>query len=194
MQEMLKDNRVIYILGNHEQMLLDYYKDGIEKNLITSKELITYNGCYQTLINFQKLTELEQKKLIEDLYNKTKNYYIYINKEKKNIFLSHAGTNIDKLNDTTITQLMWDRNHIKNEVPYNVKYKYWYIVHGHTPVQIINPNKKIIEIYRYFNNHKIDIDLGTQTSNMIAVLDLDNLQVKYFKGEINNGSTTRDIQ
>ena len=61
------------------------------------------------------------------------------------------------------------------------RYKYWYIVHGHTPVQTIQPDKVIPEIYRYYNNHKIDIDMGTPSSNKIAVLDLDTLQVKYFK-------------
>ena len=49
MKEMFKDSRVIYILGNHEQMLLEYIQDGIEQSLITSMKLITYNGSLKTL-------------------------------------------------------------------------------------------------------------------------------------------------
>ena len=165
MQEMFKDKRVIYLLGNHEQMLLDYYTQGIEKSLIQDKKV-----------------------LIDNLTNQTKISYIYINKEKKNIFLSHAGTDIGKVNAATEKTLIWDRQHIKLDTPFNVKYKYWYVVHGHTPVQTILQDKTIVEVLRYYNKHKIDIDLGTPSSNMVAALDLDTLQVKYFKGEIKNDS------
>lgn len=188
MQEMFKDKRVIYLLGNHEQMLLDYYAQGIEKSLIQDKELIKYNGCENTLLEFQKLTEQEQRVLIDNLTNQTKISYIYINKEKKNIFLSHAGTDIGKINAATEKTLIWDRQHIKLDTPFNVKYKYWYVVHGHTPVQTILQDKTIVEILRYYNKHKINIDLGTPSSNMVAALDLDTLQAKYFKGEIKNDS------
>ena len=181
MKEMFKDSRVIYILGNHEQMLLEYIQDGIEQSLITSMELITYNGSLKTLRDYQNLNPIEQNKLIQNLKEKTKNYYIYINKEKKNFFLSHAGIDINTINEIDNKKLLWDREHIKSNKIWDNKYKYWYIVHGHTPVQIIQPNKVIPEIYRYYNNHKIDIDMGTPSSKKIAVLGLDTLQVKYFK-------------
>ena len=186
MQEMFKDKRVIYLLGNHEQMLIDYYTQGIELSLTQDKELIKYNGSKNTLDEFQKLTNQEQKILIDNLINNTKNSFIYINKEKKNIFLSHAGIDIEKINATTKKILLWDRQHIKLNIPFNEKTKYWYVIHGHTPVQTIMPDKTTIEILRYYNKHKIDIDLGTPSSNMVAALDLDTLQVKYFKGEIKN--------
>ena len=183
MQEMLKDSRVIYLLGNHELLFLDYVQEGINQALVTSKDIILHNGALSTLEAYQQLIERDKNKLIDDLKNKTKNYYIYINKDKKNIFLSHAGIDIDNINNFKEQDLFWDRNHINNNKIWNNKYKYWYIVHGHTPVQLIYPDKINPEIDRYFNNHKINIDMGTPSSNKIAALDLDTLQVKYFKGE-----------
>lgn len=185
MQEMFEDNRVIYILGNHEEMFLSYIEDGIKESLIMSGELITHNGSFKTLNDYQKLNPLEQNFLVKNLKEKTKNYYIYINKEKKNFFLSHAGIDIDTINNLDDKKLLWDRDHIKSNKSWDNKYKYWYVVHGHTPVQLVQPDKIIPEVYRYYNNHKIDIDMGTPISNKIAVLDLDTLQVKYFKEENN---------
>ena len=60
MQEMFEDNRVIYILGNHEEMFLSYIEDGIKESLIMSGELITHNGSFKTLSDYQKLNPLEQ--------------------------------------------------------------------------------------------------------------------------------------
>ena len=185
MQEMFEDNRIIYILGNHEEMFLSYIEDGIKESLIMSGELITHKGSFKTLSDYQKLNPLEQNFLVKNLKEKTKNYYIYINKEKKNFFLSHAGIDIDNINKIDDKKLLWDRDHIKSNKTWDNKYKYWYVVHGHTPVQLIQPDKIIPEVYRYYNNHKIDIDMGTPSSNKIAVLDLDTLQVKYFKEENN---------
>ena len=185
MQEMFEDNRVIYILGNHEEMFLSYIEDGIKESLIMSGELITHNGSFKTLSDYQKLNPLEQNFLVKNLKEKIKNYYIYINKEKKNFFLSHAGIDIDTINNLDNKKLLWDRDHIKSNKTWDNKYKYWYVVHGHTPVQLVQPDKIIPEVYRYYNNHKIDIDMGTPSSNKIAVLDLDTLQIKYFKEENN---------
>lgn len=190
LQEMLNDERVIFLLGNHEQMLLNYANYGIHQALHIEKEVIQNNGSYLTLLDFLKLTTKEQIELIDKLKNKTYMYYIYINKEKKNIFLSHAGLSVNNLYNFEKNDLLWNRDHIKQDKNWNNKFKHWYIVHGHSPVQLINPNKVIIEIYRYFNNHKIDLDICTTLSKTIAVLNLDTLQVKYFKE--NDNDETRD--
>ena len=185
LQEMFNDKRVIFLLGNHEELFLNYIKTGITESLIMEKEIINHNGSLKTLLDYQQLSIEEQLKLKKNLKEKTKLFYIYINKEKKNIFLSHAGLSINDINNFETVNLLWNREHIKKDITWNNKFKHWYIIHGHTPVQNINPNKVIIEIYRYYNNHKIDIDLGTFVSNTIAILNLDTLQVKYFKEEEN---------
>lgn len=184
MQEMFKDNRIIYLLGNHEQMLLDYIEQGVEESLFRDSDLITYNGCYDTLNAYIKLPDNEKNELVNNLKQKTKFSYIYINKDKKNIFLSHAGTDLNNINTTDKQLLLWDRKHLQQDKIWNNKYKYWYIVHGHTPVQAINKELIIPEIIRYNNNHKINIDMGSFNSNIIVALDLDTLQPKYFKNSL----------
>ena len=184
---MFEDKRVVFILGNHEQMLLNYIEQGIKSSLIMDRETIQNNGSYLTLLDFKELTEDNKNKIINNLTNKTKNYYIYINKDKKNIFLSHAGLSFDNIFNFEKNNLLWDRDHIKID-KWNNKYKHWYIVHGHTPIQLLNPNKVIPEINRYCNRHKIDIDMGAIISKTIAVLNLDTLQVKYFKEGDNDES------
>ena len=191
MQEMFNDKRVIYLLGNHEEMLIDYYNKGLQNSLLIYKNLIDVNESNKTINDFINLPIDEKQKLISDLQYKTNKFYIYINKDKKNLFLSHAGTDFASLSQPLSKDLLWNRDHIDQDV-YNNKYKYWYIIHGHTPVQGLQPDKTIPEIYRYCNNHKIDIDLGSFQSNKIALLDLDTLQVKYFKIEEEQKDDTRD--
>lgn len=180
-QEMFEDSRIIFLLGNHEEMFLNYIEYGIQASLLIDKDVITNNGSEITLLKYLELNNIEQYKILNNLKNKTLKYFIYINKEKKNILLSHAGLSFNNINKIEKENLLWDRNHIKEDVIWNNKYKHWYIVHGHSPIQLINPNKAISEIYRYYNNHKIDLDIGTAISKKIAVLNLDTLQVKYFK-------------
>ena len=91
---------------------------------------------------------------------------------------------MDNLNNINEHDLLWDRNHIKNE-KYHNKYENWYVIHGHTPVQLLRLNEDI-RVYKYNYNHKIDIDMATYVSNAIAVLDLDTFEVKYFKGDEEN--------
>lgn len=70
MQELFKDKRVTYIIGNHEDMFLDYVKD-INMALLTQKSIILENETLVTLRAFQALSEQEQEELIHNL--KTKN-------------------------------------------------------------------------------------------------------------------------
>ena len=186
MQEMFADSRVIYLKGNHEDMFLNFVEHKALLNELDYHQLIIYNGCQITLDTFFKLNEQEQQKLIDNLKNKTKMYYIYNNKEKKKVFLSHAGAYFSMLEQTTNWALLWDRSHIEKS-KYHSFYKDTYIVHGHTPVQtVLKTNFLSPQVYFYCQNHKIDIDLGTYVSQTIATLDLDTFEIKYFKEKENN--------
>ena len=57
LQEMIDDPRIIYILGNHEDMLLGYIEDGLSRSLQdkASKKIINANGSLPTIQEFQKL-------------------------------------------------------------------------------------------------------------------------------------------
>lgn len=185
MQEMFEDERIIYLKGNHEDMLLQNIEDGISNVLTdpTYQYSIKMNGQLKTLEDFRRLNFENRQELIENIKN-TDDFYIYINKEKKNIFLSHAGIDIENINFITQKKLLWDREHIKTDGTYNDKYSNWYVIHGHTPCQTLNGYKN--EIYIYRDGHKIDLDLATFSTKMIATLDLDTFELKYFVEESSN--------
>ena len=183
MQEMFNDKRIIYILGNHEDMFLDYVKD-INMALITDKNIIIANESFVTLKAFQALSEQEQEELIYNLKTKTSYKSLYINKDNKKIYLSHSGFNFKDLLSDKPANFIWNRDHLLETK--------WcgdadsYIVHGHSPVQYLQEinkdliGKKSIEICKYCNQHKIDLDLATFVSKKIALLDLDTLEPMYF--------------
>ena len=105
MLELLQDDRVIYLKGNHEDMFLNNIHLGVGTAFDVNKESIIFNGCYKTLRDYVKLPSDDKIFLIDNL-QKIKNYYIYINKEKKNIFLSHAGIDIENINNLDETKLL----------------------------------------------------------------------------------------
>ena len=189
LQEMFADSRLTFILGNHEELLLEYINQGPDNKISLGKQALLANGGLETITQYMALPQQEQKDLIDNLKNFSFYNVIYINKEKKNIFLSHAGCDISTLVTTENEMLLWDRKHITNTQPWDPKFKYWYIVHGHTPVQNVNIGKITLEVDKYCGGHKINIDLGTPSSNTIAVLDLDTLKPTYFKEE-ENGCVT----
>lgn len=119
----------------------------------------------------------------------------YVNKKGQEIFLSHAGTNLNfteedyRLRGEGHQYLIWDRKHIHIPHPQDEKFKNIYQVHGHTPVPYLE-NKLLIpfydrpqklEVLSYCGGRKIDIDLACFSTAKTALIDLDNLDnVKYF--------------
>ena len=63
-----------------------------------------------------------------------------------------------------------------------------YVIHGHTPVQFLLTKEEVTNkenIYQplvkeYADGHKIDIDLGTPTSNRACLLNIENFEKIYF--------------
>lgn len=200
--ELLTDPQVTYICGNHEQFVMDYlisfedYPFGFDTPLWLS------NGGRPTMEALNELTTSMQKRLLTDLIKLPKRVDI-INKNEQNICLTHAGTSIDMTIEELIRTervhrcahpYIWDREHFYERWPDGEEYKNWYVVHGHTPVQLlqysITDDRSHLQnfnpdIYIYDEGHKIDIDLCTIASNKVALFDLDSLTVeKYFtKGE-----------
>ena len=159
---LLDDERVIYLKGNHEDMLYNAVKKGKTANLY-------WNGGKSTFEAFELDTEENQKKYI----NKLKDLPLYVHwyKDNKNVILSHAGMTPCRpiFNEE---DWFWDREHLYDE---------WisdrediFIIHGHTPVQNLNNGKE--QIHTYCNGHKIDIDLGAFVSNKLGILNLDTFE------------------
>ena len=181
MQELLEDKRVIYIKGNHEEMFLNYVDYGVIDVLRIHSQKVRENGTNDTLNAYLKLLAQDKCDLVENLKTKTKNYYIYINKEGKTIFLSHAGINFEDINNLKEKDLIWDRKHIAKK-DYDNRYDNWYIVHGHTPTQFLTGKDEPM-VCTYYNGHKIDIDVASFATNTTATIDLDNFGIKYFEGD-----------
>lgn len=188
MQEMFNDKRIIYIKGNHEDLLLSYIEIGIGTALKDRNEsqLIKDNGSYDTVKDFQKLSYQEQKELKENIQNKTIIKDIYINKENKKIVLCHAGCNSNHINgEYPDRDYLWDRNHLQTKAKdWNKNYNDYIVIHGHTPVQYLSyfiSDKSIKKkVYSYCGGHKIDIDMATFASNKIALINLDTFEIIYF--------------
>lgn len=185
MFSLLKDERVVYIKGNHEQLMETAIKEGIMDNSITENSIVWIrNGGYYSLEGLHTLNKEEFNFLLNRLQQmpyKT----IYKNKNGINIHLSHAGETLGTI--LSNEHYIWDREHIRDNWN-TIKYSNDIVVHGHTPVQLLSDyNKNISEKYyynpkilKYADQHKIDIDLGSFFSNMTALLNLDTLEPVYF--------------
>jgi hypothetical protein len=180
MQEILKDKRIIYLKGNHEEMLL---------NAITTYNLDGYSGEIKTLQDYLSLPQDEQdelKKQLEELPIVT--MWFHPNQITK-VLLSHAGISCDNIytweQKKHFDNYLWGREHIKEDEWKNDIFPNVYIVHGHTPVQTIKPDQGA-EVLITCNEHKYNIDLGTPTSKTAVLLDLETFEPIYFSHIDNN--------
>lgn len=185
---LLNDKRVTFLKGNHEDFLLNYLllTDKWEKQIF-----INYwkgNGGEATLKDLSLCNKSNKDFLIKNLKEKTLLKFNYKNKNGQTILLSHAGGNLEtKINSESY---LWSRKHF--EMSWNEReYSNTYIIHGHTPVQYFNNfsnSQEKLFIYKYANNHKFDIDLGTFLSKQTVLLNLDTFKEIYFrenkKGEV----------
>ena len=180
---LLKDKRVIYLLGNHE-ILLSNAIDQVIK-IRSGLEDEYYNDYYGDIAlwiqNGGNMADLYVL-AIDDLckiQHKIKNLPIFVhykNKNNKTIFLNHAGGSPDKItkweynlktieddlsktkifsyyNKEALEKILWNREHISEEWSLNPKYKDLIIIHGHTPVQKINNFLSFEDQYLAKNNN-----------------------------------------
>lgn len=96
-QETLKDNRITYLLGNHEAMLIDtIHKSQCDGNISFKAfnnidiKILRQNGTIPTLQALQLLSQEERNFLIEQLDKLPVSAFI-TGKDGCTIFLSHAG-------------------------------------------------------------------------------------------------------
>lgn len=174
LKEVLEDKRCIFLLGNHEDMMLNYFTtlSSYDKRLwFLNGGEPTYNACKNDLDLHDILQKLE-------LAPKEMMY--------KNIHLSHAGI----APGVEERDLLWDRDHI---------YTRWfdeegidYVVHGHTPEMYIQEELFNLKMFtgndydyqsyhdvmcKYCEGHKICIDGGSVLSHKIGLLNLDTLEL-----------------
>lgn len=202
MQELLEDKRVTYLLGNHEQMFLDATRTKTDDNFydIQHSEMFwIYNGGQLTKEQWLQLSQLDKFNLRKKIAQLP--IYATYKSDNHKVVLCHSGLSSEELliemnrgsRDIDLNLYIWNREHIQEQRwYYSNSIKDIYIVHGHTPVSVLNQfniairNNKEDECYKYCNEHKIDIDMGTYVTNIACLLNLDTFEAIYFKEEDNN--------
>lgn len=180
-KEMLTDPRVIYLKGNHEDMLVkamvEYHDEGIW--CYEARDLLLYNGGYQTYYDW--IDEGADRGWIAVLRN-LPTYYEYLNTKGQEIFLSHSGSR----NINNNQMLLWDRAHIISDTANSFK-ENEFVIHGHTPTSSL---KRLSNTYlgsgnalHYCNGHKIDIDIGAAHHPVTVLFNLDTFDEVVIRNE-----------
>lgn len=182
LKEMLEDKRIIFLRGNHEQMMYDALIDN--GHMAFTKDFThwlkeggdtTYNNI--NCLDWKYKEKLELILSIQNLPFQVK-YRSKIN--GMTFILSHAGYTPNDIFFSSSVQkrqdlLLWGREHIVEQWPHIKELKTTIMIHGHTPIGYLNVCKGNEPTW-YCDNHKIDIDMGTPISGMITLFNLDTLE------------------
>ena len=189
-KEMLDDPRIIYIRGNHEQLLLDAYhashglKD-LSRIDCPEIDLWMYNGGLNTALAMME--DPEAAIYVNKLECYT-HFWASYRFEENDFYLCHAGLSNPihpkAISTNQVKELLWSRDHFFDDcdhLPDNFT-----IVHGHTPTDILRED--YFDFYQeegrfiyiahgdaveYSEGHKIDIDCGTAYTHRSVLFDLD---------------------
>ena len=215
MNKLLCDSRVVYIKGNHEDMLASYIPQIIDGDMSGLRHWCGGNGGDTTFAELQHCSDDSKMWYVRQINKMPTRVEIY-NKLNQKFILTHAGLNpwFDE-KDMSLMDIqkayIWDRNHIADN-----DYRKWesaefqdtFVVHGHTPVQ----SGRFIQHKKYSTkepealwyaqaihqeqqirfSHKLCLDLGTYNSKKVALFNIDSFEIKYFKEVDMN--PTRDIK
>lgn len=183
------NGNMIYIKGNHEDMLVNALEEYLDNCFGSEIQLLFHNGGYETFNQLISTTAEEDiKEWCRRLKDLPTNYMLPLN--NKTILLTHAGgtsTTVKELTEREKDEyFIWNRIGIEEDEP-NENYLW---VHGHTPVfyfpQAGRDVKENPKAKWYSDNRKVCIDMGTFITGISCVLDLDTLEEHYFDktGEI----------
>lgn len=172
-KEIYQNPQFIYLLGNHEDMLVNAIKEYIDGRAINdSYELLKYNGGEKTFKSWLRETKEDRMKWFKNL-SRLPVIEEYINKNGYTLVLSHAGYTPFKTIRPVKKNLIWDRNHLNDEWP--IEAEDTIIIHGHTPVESAP--------MFYADNYKIDIDTGTYVTGKACLIDLNTLESRMYTND-----------
>lgn len=156
-----KDN-IEFILGNHEQMFLDFVEAKDEQDKYFAYHLWMNNGGYTTLDEYDKLSNSKQQELIE--YMKKASLFMIVN----DYILVHSGINVVGLENLTIDEiltyqsvddLVWSREDFYE----NKAIDGYTIIFGHTPTPFLRNQKDKYDFSIWYDEKykdKIGVDCG----------------------------------
>lgn len=183
MYKLLADKRVTYLKGNHEDMFVEFGTDMINIPHI-SISLWYQNGGFPTIEAFEKLSFEAKESLIRKI-NALPYTAEYLNTNGLKICMNHSGWIAPKKafplsKEQELHNILWSRKHFHRPVEEGS-----IMVHGHTPIEYMSRFCKEVpsdsyKIFKYDNNTKIDLDLSSAFTDIVALLDLDTLEPIYF--------------
>lgn len=169
--------QMIYIKGNHEEILADAM-DGDEYLCYINGGSLTLDGWMNDPIDPENPFWIDKlRKLPSELF--------YYNKQNQQVILCHSGYDINQ-DEPEEDDYIWDRTHFnepwKESLPDSI------MVHGHTPVTemkhftINSPKEEGFKLkpYWYCDGHKVNIDMGSFFTDAACLLDLDTWEEHMF--------------
>ena len=133
MRELLLDERVTYLMGNHEFMMMEALQEICKYGgeFVGEKlDVWSYNGCYPTLNAW-----IENGMMFDWIHvidKEMSEYVEYVNAQGQTVGLSHAGFTPGARQPWRY-DAVWDRDHLIAEVPAEYQDRHFMVVHGHTP-------------------------------------------------------------
>lgn len=185
-KELLEHDQVVYIRGNHEQMMYDAFTSTGPAGTQRFKHWMS-NGGQATLDNAKVLgLGAEKNREFINMVNKLPYYAEYESEANGLKFIfCHAGYNPGEYFDQLETyqkqhKMLWDRSHWNFSWPTDSKYGNVVLVHGHTPIPLMNIIGRDISLldlvpYWYEGNHKVNLDAATANTGMAFLLNVDTL-------------------
>lgn len=159
-RDLQKNNkRVIALMGNHEDMLIDYYDK-------KSPYIWKMNGGNETLNSY----EGNMKQFADDI-EWMRNLPLYY--EDKHFIYVHAGIDLEKdMDEQDRNTLLW----IRDPFIYNTKKYNKRVVFGHTPTDFLNGGDEPLLTY----NNNIAIDTGCVYGGALSALIIEHGEANAF--------------
>lgn len=190
LEEIMRDNRIVLLKGNHEDLLAFYVPYLLDEYYIYLQDWYVNGG--EPTWEFLKNTTPEYMLNLVRRINKLPEYLELTNEQGKKIILCHAGTNPNITKEEWMMYgekqpYLWNRRHILYNWPQDEEYNDTYVIHGHTPVtydylQAGMMNYPNLSVSKYADGHKFCLDLATYASNKVALFNLDTFEVTYLGG------------
>lgn len=192
-KELMDDPRVIFICGNHEDMMINALRTFPEIRWSREMEVWSWNGNEPTLEAIRN----DDPEVVRQYLDRARNLSIfetYISPVNGYTFwLSHAGCDYtENLAELDAEHLIWDRTHFISNKWFHDDPDDLFIVHGHTPIPLLVeelsmyhddiPREGDIEpgAYYYADGHKICIDCGAHFTDTTVLLNLDTFDEEVF--------------
>ena len=176
------DSQVIYLKGNHEDMLVKAIRSWNKYECQTKEvSLCWHNGGYETMQGLMAESPEGQAGWVKFLDNLPLVAH-YINTSGINIRMSHAGYTPHEMVLPSSEDLIWNRDHFLDE--WDDDFNNSIIVHGHTPIPYLADDLLIKTTepgaFWYCDNHKVCIDNAALWSNTTCLFDLDTFDEHIF--------------